>query len=94
MVLMLIETSDLDYEFPSTDEEGQGFADLLTALRSALDLLQYSNDDDTPYILSAAISAATNNSGFYKVPQMNSALDFWNLMVCLRLVLLAGRLIA
>ncbi|KAF9532709.1 glycoside hydrolase superfamily [Crepidotus variabilis] len=71
---------DLNYEFPSTDEEGQGFADLVTSLRYAFDELQSTKGEETPYLLSAAVSAGTNNSAHYKIHQMNAALDYWNFM--------------
>ncbi len=74
-------SSDLDFEYPSNSAQGQGFADLFTELRTAFDNLASSKGDSTPYILSAAVSAGPANYANLVVPQMNSALTFWNLMV-------------
>jgi chitinase len=73
-------SSDLDYEFPATAAQGQGFADLITALRSAFTTLQKQKGDATPYILSTAVSAGEVNYKFLPVAQMDASLDFWNLM--------------
>ena len=42
---------DIDFEYPSNTAQGQGFADLITALRTAFDQLQSSKGDATPYLL-------------------------------------------
>ena len=62
---------DLDFEYPSTPAQGQGFADLLTALRTAFDQLAASKGDTTPYILSAAVPAGAANYQYLVVPQMD-----------------------
>jgi chitinase len=77
-------SSDVDYEYPSNSAQGQGFADLLTETRKALDSLASRKGDSTPYLLTAAVSAGAENYANLKVPQMNAALDFWNLMASLR----------
>ncbi|EGN94371.1 glycoside hydrolase family 18 protein [Serpula lacrymans var. lacrymans S7.3] len=71
---------DLDFEYPSNSAEGQGFADLLTALRTAFSQLETSNGDTVPYELTAAVSAGAPNYAYYVVPQMDQALSYWNLM--------------
>ncbi|KAG6828944.1 hypothetical protein H0H92_006232 [Tricholoma furcatifolium] len=71
---------DIDFEFPSSDDQGQGFADLCTALRTAFSAFQAANGDSVPYQLTAAVSAGPTNYQYLKVPQMNAALDYWNLM--------------
>ncbi|KAF4607345.1 hypothetical protein EYR38_001413 [Pleurotus pulmonarius] len=71
---------DLDFEYPATAAEGQGFADLFTALRTAFDQLADRKGDTTPYLLSAAVSAGPANYANLVVPQMDRALSFWNLM--------------
>jgi GH18 family chitinase len=38
------------------------------------------NGDATPYLLSAAVSAGVGNYTFINVPQMDAALDSWNVM--------------
>lgn len=43
---------DIDYEFPSTPAQGQGFADLMTGLRTAFTALAAKKGDTVPYQLS------------------------------------------
>ncbi|KAF8066810.1 glycosyl hydrolases family 18-domain-containing protein [Lyophyllum atratum] len=71
---------DLDFEFPSSAAQGQAFADLFTALRTAFNQLASRKGDAVPYQLSAAVSAGQPNYQYLNVPQMNAALDYWNLM--------------
>ena len=47
--------SDLDFEYPSSQAQGQGFADLLTSLRGAFNDLAASNGDSVPYQLTVRI---------------------------------------
>ena len=46
---------DIDFEYPSSPQQGQGFADLCTALRTAFDQLASSKGDSTPYLLTVRI---------------------------------------
>ncbi|KAI0090629.1 glycoside hydrolase superfamily [Irpex rosettiformis] len=71
---------DLDFEYPSSAAQGQGFADLVTALRSAFDSYATKKGDTVPYSLTAAVSAGAANYQYLVVPQMDKALTFWNLM--------------
>ncbi|KAJ7472248.1 glycoside hydrolase superfamily [Mycena galericulata] len=71
---------DLDFEYPATAAQGQGFADLFTELRTAFNTLQAQKGDATLYELTAAVSAGYPNYANLVVPQMNSALSYWNLM--------------
>ncbi|KAJ7595937.1 glycoside hydrolase family 18 protein [Mycena floridula] len=71
---------DIDYEYPANAAQGQGFADLLSALRSAFDALAAKKGDTTPYQITAAVSAGAANYANLVVPQMNAALSYWNLM--------------
>ncbi|VDB95643.1 unnamed protein product [Peniophora sp. CBMAI 1063] len=71
---------DIDYEYPSTAAQGQGFADLLTELRTAFTALQTSNGDSVPYQITVAVAAGLSNAANYVVPQMDKAIDYWNLM--------------
>ncbi|KAI9438518.1 glycoside hydrolase family 18 protein [Lactarius indigo] len=71
---------DIDFEYPSGTAQGQGFADLLTELRAAMNALANSNGDTVPYQLTAAVAAGSANYASLVVPQMNSALTYWNLM--------------
>lgn len=70
---------DIDYEYAETDEQAQGFADLLTELRAAFDKLQSDMGESVPFQLSAAVSAGPTKS-LLKVKQMDAALTYWNLM--------------
>jgi len=76
-----LDISDIDYEYPANSEQGQGLADLLTELRKGLTALEDKKGDSTPYLISAAVAAGPQHYAHYKVPQMNAALDYWNLMV-------------
>lgn len=71
---------DIDFEYPSGTAQGQGFADLFTEMRTALDALANSKGDTVPYQLTAAVAAGAANYASLVVPQMNSALTYWNLM--------------
>lgn len=71
---------DIDYEYPSNSAQGQGFADLVTDLRTAIDQYAAKKGDTVPYTLSAAVSAGPANYQFLNVAQMDKALSFWNLM--------------
>ncbi|KAI0646213.1 glycosyl hydrolases family 18-domain-containing protein [Trametes meyenii] len=71
---------DIDFEYPNSDALASGFASLLTSLRSAFDNLQSQKGDSVPYEITAAVSAGSDNYAFLKVPAMNAALTYWNLM--------------
>ncbi|KAF9447351.1 carbohydrate-binding module family 5 protein [Macrolepiota fuliginosa MF-IS2] len=71
---------DLDFEYPANSAQGQGLADLLTSLRTAFNQLASSKGDSTPYLITAAVAAGSENYANYVIPQMNSALSYWNLM--------------
>ncbi|KAI0338406.1 hypothetical protein BDW22DRAFT_711587 [Trametopsis cervina] len=71
---------DIDFEYPSSTAQGQGFADLLTALRTAFDALAAKKGDPNTYLLTAAVSAGASGYQYLVVPQMDKALTYWNLM--------------
>jgi len=73
--------SDIDFEYPSDSAQGQGLADLMTALRTAFDNLASRKRDATPYLITAAVAAGPANYANLKVSQMDSVINFWNLMV-------------
>ncbi len=75
-----LKCSDLDFEYPDDADQAQGFADLLTELRSAFNALQAKKKDSTCYLVTAAVAAGPENYSKYKVSQMDAALDYWNLM--------------
>ncbi|THH07640.1 hypothetical protein EW145_g3240 [Phellinidium pouzarii] len=71
---------DIDFEYPSNSAQGQGFADLLTSLRTAFNQLAAQKGDTVPYQLTAAVPAGFVNYANLNVPQMDAALSYWNLM--------------
>ncbi|KAI0288314.1 glycoside hydrolase family 18 protein [Russula brevipes] len=71
---------DLDFEYPSGSEQGRGFANLLTEMRTALDTLARGNGDVVPYQLTAAVPARPDKHASLPVAQMDAALTYWNLM--------------
>ncbi|KAI0635062.1 glycosyl hydrolases family 18-domain-containing protein [Trametes polyzona] len=71
---------DIDFEYPTSDALATGFAALLTSLRVAFDNLQLQKGDDTPYELTAAVPAGSDNYQYLHVPVMDNALTYWNLM--------------
>ncbi|KAJ3012136.1 hypothetical protein NUW54_g1959 [Trametes sanguinea] len=71
---------DIDFEYPSSTAQASGFASLLTSLRTAFDNLQAQKGDSTPYELSAAVPAGSDNYQWLNVPVMDKALTHWNLM--------------
>ncbi|KAL1941618.1 hypothetical protein VTO73DRAFT_7057 [Trametes versicolor] len=71
---------DIDFEYPTSDPLASGFASLLTSLRTAFDNLQKQKGDSVPYQLTAAVPAGSDNYAFLRVPAMNAALSYWNLM--------------
>jgi hypothetical protein len=50
----LLDNSDIDFEFPSSAAQGQGFADLVTGLRTAFTSLKSKKGDATPYQISVS----------------------------------------
>ncbi|KAG6897598.1 hypothetical protein C0992_013276 [Termitomyces sp. T32_za158] len=77
---VLLSIGGWTYSQSGDDAQGQGFADLLTALRSAFTALATKKGDKVPYEITAAVAAGPTNYQHLKVPQMNAALDYWNLM--------------
>lgn len=73
--------SDLDFEYPANAAQGQGLADLVTELRTAFNNLASRKGDSTPYLVTAAVAAGPANYANLVVPQMNAAMNYWNLMV-------------
>ncbi|KAG7095154.1 hypothetical protein E1B28_005933 [Marasmius oreades] len=71
---------DIDFEYPSSSAEGQGFADLVSEIRKAFDDLANRKGDLTPYLLSAAVAAGAANNANLNIQQMDSGLNYWNLM--------------
>jgi len=71
---------DLDWEFPDGDADKAAFTALFVELRAALDALEKSKGDKTPYLLSAAVSAGPTHYAEYDFGKVDGPIDFWNLM--------------
>ncbi|KZT65234.1 carbohydrate-binding module family 5 protein [Daedalea quercina L-15889] len=71
---------DIDFEYANTPELADGFADLLTELRTGFDALAESKGDSTPYQITVAAPAGWENYQYFNVPQMDEAITYWNLM--------------
>lgn len=71
---------DVDYEYPATDAQGDGFAQLLAELRTALNEHASKKGDTEPYYLSIACPAGPQNIVNLKIESMLPSLDSWNLM--------------
>lgn len=72
---------DVDYEYPSTDEQARGYVDLLRELRSGLDELQKEIGGPGCFCLTIAAPCGAQNYGKLYLSEMNQVLDFFNLMV-------------
>lgn len=71
---------DIDYEYPSSVEQGVGFASLLAELRIALDAHAASKGDTVPYQITAAVSAGYSGYQYLPIAAMDDTLTYWNLM--------------
>ncbi|KAG8736103.1 hypothetical protein FRC10_009701 [Ceratobasidium sp. 414] len=72
--------SDIDYEYPAAGAQAQGFASLLSELRTALNNHAAKKGETNPYQLTAAVPAGQPNYSNLLVEQMDPSLSFWNLM--------------
>jgi chitinase len=72
---------DIDYEYPSNDEQAQGYANLLKELRGRLDALQAKIGGPGRFCLTVAAPCGSQNYEKLYLPEMNLVLDFFNLMV-------------
>jgi chitinase len=70
---------DIDYESVSSTTQGEQFVDLLNKTRSALDAVA-ANISTTPFYLSFASPAGSQNYDLLDFPSMDKYLDFWNYM--------------
>ncbi|OKL60970.1 Endochitinase B1 [Talaromyces atroroseus] len=70
---------DIDYESVSSTTQAEQFVDLLNKTRSALDTVA-ANISTTPFLLSFASPAGSQNYDLLDFPSMDKFLDFWNYM--------------
>ncbi|KAF7315655.1 Glyco-18 domain-containing protein [Mycena indigotica] len=71
---------DVDYEYPSNQEQAVGYTELLRELRYALDEHARSKGTDYRFLLTIAAPCGPDNYQKLVVNQMDRYLDFWNLM--------------
>jgi chitinase len=72
----------IDYEYPKTPSDAEGYVQLLQELRSALDhLASEKGRPEGQYELSVAAPCGWDNMQLLRVAEMDQALTFWNLMV-------------
>ncbi|KAB5589553.1 Glycoside hydrolase family 18 protein [Ceratobasidium theobromae] len=71
---------DIDFEFPTAGAQAQGYASLLSELRTALNSHAAKKGETNPYQITAAVPAGSDNYTKLLVSQMDPSLTFWNLM--------------
>jgi len=71
---------DIDYEYPSNDEQARGYVDLLNELRNGLDALQAKIGGPGRFCLSIAAPCGVQNYEKLHLHEMDQVLDFFNLM--------------
>ncbi|KAK8854649.1 hypothetical protein IAR55_003388 [Kwoniella newhampshirensis] len=72
---------DIDYEFPKTSHDADGYVKLLHELRAGLEhLAQSKRQRPGQYQLTVAAPCGWDNMQVLKVREMDQVLDFWNLM--------------
>ncbi|KAJ7218059.1 glycoside hydrolase [Mycena pura] len=71
---------DVDYEYPSNEEQAVGYAALLRELRAALDAHARAKNADYRFLLTIAAPCGPDNYRKLKVAEMDPHLDFWNMM--------------
>lgn len=70
---------DIDWEYPSNPTQAADFVLLLQATRAALEQSATQNQQ-SPFLLSVAVSAGPDNYNKLDMAGMDAHLDFWNLM--------------
>jgi chitinase len=71
---------DIDWEYPTTDEETKQFVLLLKETRAALDKYAQDNKQKYHYLLTIAVSADPKTFGIQRLEEMDPLLDAWHLM--------------
>jgi chitinase len=71
---------DIDWEYPTTDEEARQFLLLLKETRAALDQYALNNKQRYHYLLTVAASANAKNYAIQLLEEMDPLLDAWHLM--------------
>lgn len=71
---------DVDYEYPSNDEQARGYVELLRELRVGLDRHAHSKGTNYRFLLTIAAPCGPDHYKKLHVKEMDKHLDFWNMM--------------
>ncbi|TFK75441.1 glycoside hydrolase [Pluteus cervinus] len=71
---------DVDYEYPSNDEQARGYTQLLREMRLALDRHAQQKGPNCHFLLTIAAPCGPQNYRKLHIEEMDDYLDFWNLM--------------
>lgn len=71
---------DVDYEYPSNDQQAKGYVALLKELREGLDGLAKARGRNYRFLLTIAAPCGPDNYNKLHVKDMDQYLDFWNMM--------------
>ncbi|KAG5651819.1 hypothetical protein H0H81_007291 [Sphagnurus paluster] len=71
---------DVDYEYPTNDEQARGYVALLHELRLALDAHGYNKGANYKFLLTIAAPCGAENYKKLRIAEMDRSLDFWNMM--------------
>jgi hypothetical protein len=75
-------TFQIDYEYPKSPSDAQGYVSLLHELRAGLEHLAASKRRPRgQYQLTVAAPCGWDNMQVLRIREMDEVLDFWNLMV-------------
>ncbi|KAL8243860.1 hypothetical protein R6Q59_010118 [Mikania micrantha] len=69
---------DIDYEYPLTPQQNVDYVTVLQLLRATLN--NVGEQRGMHFLMSGAVAAGASHYKNYRVAEMNSALDFWNVM--------------
>ncbi|KAG6844561.1 hypothetical protein H0H87_005903 [Tephrocybe sp. NHM501043] len=71
---------DVDYEYPSNDEQAKGYVVLLHDLRVALDKHAHEKGTNYKFLLTIAAPCGPEHYKKLHIAEMDKSLDFWNMM--------------
>ncbi|RDB16950.1 Endochitinase B1 [Hypsizygus marmoreus] len=71
---------DVDYEYPSNEEQAKGYVSLLKELRAALDRHAHEKGADYRFLLTIAAPCGPEHYKKLHIAEMDKYLDFWNMM--------------
>ncbi|KAF8200819.1 glycoside hydrolase family 18 protein [Pholiota molesta] len=71
---------DVDYEYPTNNDQALGYVSLLAEMREALDKQATKKGSGCKFLLTIAAPCGPDNYNKLHVAAMDKSLDFWNLM--------------